>query len=226
MLARIGDLLLAAHLPGAHRRDRLQLGRERSDGCLDPDLVVALAGAPVRDRVAATTARVLDGELGDQWAPERGEQRIAAAVQRVGLDSGCYVLARELLARVHHVAVERSELQRLGADDLVVLARLPQVDGQAHHLRVVGFLDPLEHHARVQSSGVEQQHAVHVLGVGLIGGGPRRESSGGVLAHGGNPIRRRRPQPAPRSDAAAPCRSLTRPRSAVAASAQSWDRSR
>ena len=53
VLARVGDLLLAAHLPAAHRRDDLQLGRERRDRRLDADLVVALAGAAVGDRVAA-----------------------------------------------------------------------------------------------------------------------------------------------------------------------------
>ena len=53
VLARVGDLLLAAHLPGAHRRDRLQLRRQGRDRRLDPHLVVALAGAAVGDRVAA-----------------------------------------------------------------------------------------------------------------------------------------------------------------------------
>ena len=53
VLARVGDLLLAAHRPLAHRRDHLQLGRERRDRAVDPDLVVALAGAAVGDRVAA-----------------------------------------------------------------------------------------------------------------------------------------------------------------------------
>ncbi len=86
VLARVGDLLLAAHLPGAHRRDHLQLGRERRDRRLDAHLVVALAGAAVRDRVAAALARVLDRQLRDQRAPERREQRVAAAVERVGLD--------------------------------------------------------------------------------------------------------------------------------------------
>ena len=53
VLARVRDLLVAAHRPRAHRRDHLQLGRERGDGALDPHLVVALAGAAVGDRVAA-----------------------------------------------------------------------------------------------------------------------------------------------------------------------------
>ena len=86
VLAGVGDLLLAAHLPGAHRGDRPQLRRQRRDRRLDPHLVVALAGAAVGDRVAAGAARVLDRELGDQRPAERGEERVAAAVEGVGLD--------------------------------------------------------------------------------------------------------------------------------------------
>ena len=128
-------------------------------------------------------ARVLDGELRDQRPAERGEQRVAAAVERVGLDRRRDVLARELLARVDDVAVERAEPQRLALDHLVVLAGLAEVDGQADHLGVVGVLDPLQHHARVEAAGVEQQHAVDVLGVGLVAGGARK--CGRVLgAHG------------------------------------------
>ena len=57
VLARVRDLLLAPHPPLAHRRDHLQLGPERRDRRLDPHLVVALAGAAVRDRVAAGRRR-------------------------------------------------------------------------------------------------------------------------------------------------------------------------
>jgi hypothetical protein len=183
VLAGVGDLLLAAHLPGAHRRDHLQLGRERGDRRLDPHLVVALAGAPVGDRVAAARARLIDGELGDQRTPERGEQRIAAAVQGVGPDRRGQVVARELLPRVHHVALERAEAHGLVAHQLVVLPRLPEVDRQAHHLRVVGVLDPLQHHARVQAPRVQQQHPLDVLGISLVGGAARG-GYGVLAAHG------------------------------------------
>ena len=66
VLARVGDLLVAAHLPVADRRDDLQLGRQRRDRAVDAHLVVALAGAAVGDRVAAGLARDVDGDLGDQ----------------------------------------------------------------------------------------------------------------------------------------------------------------
>ena len=159
VLARVLDLGVAAHLPGAHGRDHLQLGRQRGDRGLDADLVVALAGAAVGDGVAAGPACVLDRELGDQRAAERGEERVAVAVVGVGLDGRRQVVARELLARVDHVAVQRAEVHRLALDDLVVLPRLAEVDGQRDDLCLVLVLDPLEHHARVQAAAVEQQHA-------------------------------------------------------------------
>ena len=168
VLARVGDLLVAAHRPRAHRRDHLQLRRERRDRALDPHLVVALAGAAVGDRVAARLARVLDRELGDQRPAERGEQRVAVAVVGVRLDRRQHVLARELLARVDDVAVERAELQRLALDDVVVLARLAEVDGERDDLGLVLVLDPLEHHARVEAARVEQQHAPDLAGLGQV----------------------------------------------------------
>ena len=94
VLARVGDLLLAAHLPLAHRRQHLELGVEGGDRAVDPHLVVALAGAAVGDRVAAGRARVLDRELRDQRPGERGEQRVAAAVERVRPDRRQHVVAR------------------------------------------------------------------------------------------------------------------------------------
>ena len=106
--------------------------------------------------------------------PERGEQRVTVAVVGVRLDRREHVLARELLARVHHVRLERPEPQRLALDDLVVLARLPEVDGQRDHLGVVLVLDPLEHHARVEATGVQEQDSADLAGLGQIGRHARR----------------------------------------------------
>ena len=76
--------------------------------------------------------------------------------------AGSDVLVRELLARVDDVALDRADLARLALDHVVVLARLAEVDGQRDDLGVVALLDPLQHHARVEAAGVEQQHAVDV----------------------------------------------------------------
>ena len=207
VLARVGDLLVAAHRPRAHGGDHLQLGGERRDGALDAHLVVALAGAAVGDRVAAGLARVLDRELGDQRAAERGEERVAVAVVGVGLDRGQHVVAHELLARVDDVAVERAELERLALDDLVVLPGLAEVDGERDDLGLVLVLDPLEHHAGVQAAAVEQQHAADLAGLGQVAGDPRGVGvcdtvdfcvGGGIarlVAHGRDSLERRRLRP-------------------------------
>ena len=70
------DLLLArqAHAH-AHRRDDLQLGVERADRDVEADLVVALAGAAVGDRVGALALRDLDQQLGDERPGERRGER-------------------------------------------------------------------------------------------------------------------------------------------------------
>ena len=116
-------------------------------------------------------ARVLDRELGDQRPAERGEERVAVAVDGVGLDRRGEELGGEALAGVDHVALDGAELQRLGLDHPVVLARLAEVDGEADDLGLVGVLDPLQHHAGVEPARVEQQDAVDLRGVGLVAGG-------------------------------------------------------
>src|SRR5205823_6566238 len=83
VLAGVRDLLLPAHLPTPHGGDHAQVGVERRDGRLDPDLVVALAGAAMGDGVASRLARLLHRELGDQRPAQRREERIAAAVEGV-----------------------------------------------------------------------------------------------------------------------------------------------
>ena len=129
-------------------------GAAAEHGGLDPHLVVALARAAVGDRVAAVAPGVLDGELGDQRAAERREQRVGKAVDRVRLDGRCDEVAGELLARVDDLRGDRPELHRLAPDDVVVLAGLAEVDREGDDLGVVLVLDPLEHHARVQAPGV------------------------------------------------------------------------
>jgi hypothetical protein len=69
----------------------------------------------------------------------------------------------------------------LAADDLVVLPRLPEVDGQGDDLGLVLVLDPLEHHARVQAAGVEEEDAAHLTGLGEIGGDAGRLGVGDAV---------------------------------------------
>ena len=134
----------------------------------------------MRDRVAAGLPRLLDGQLADQRAPERGKKRIAATVERVRLDRGKHVIVRELMSRVDDQAVEGPEAKRLLLDDLEVLPRLAEIDGEGDDLRGVLVLDPLEHHGGVETTGIEEQHATDLLRTGLIGGRHRSGRSAAI----------------------------------------------
>src|SRR5207244_8305227 len=108
---------------------------------------------------------------------------------RVRLDRGKHVIVRELMSRVDDQAVEGPEAKRLLLDDLEVLPRLAEIDGEGDDLRGVLVLDPLEHHRCVETAGIEEQHATDLLRTGLIGGRHRSGRTGArdclVVALGG-----------------------------------------
>ena len=78
--------MVRSHSPLAHGRDDLELGVERADAGLKAHLVVALAGAAVRDVLGAVLVRDVHEVLGDQRAGQRGKQRVDALVLAVGPD--------------------------------------------------------------------------------------------------------------------------------------------
>ena len=177
VLLRVGDLLVAAHLPLAHRGDHLQVGRQRRDRRLDAHLVVPLAGAAVGDRVGPVLAGRVAGQLRQQGAAEGGEERIAPLVAAVRPDRRGHVVAGELLLGVHDEALHRPQVERLPAHGVEVVVRLPEVDAQGHDLGVVLVLDPLEHHRRVQAARVQEHHAVHLVGLREVA----RDGRGGAV---------------------------------------------
>ena len=67
------------------------------DGDVEADLVVALAGAAVGDRVGALSLGDLDQELGDERPGERRGQRVDALVERVGLEGRVAEVGDEVL---------------------------------------------------------------------------------------------------------------------------------
>ena len=175
VLAAVLEFFLAADLPGTHRGDHLQLRIQRGDGSLEADLVVALAGAAVGERVAAVLGGNLDSELSDQRPAQRGEQGVTAAVESVCLDRRQYEVLGELLAGVDHHRLNGAHRLRLVENRVVVLARLAEIDGQGHDLGVIGLLDPMQHHARVETARVEQHDTVDFFRAGLVGGDRTRK---------------------------------------------------
>ena len=88
-----------AHAPVARRRNQLQRRIERADRDVEADLIVALAGAAVRDASAPSIRAISTRCLRDQRTPERGGQRVARPRRSHGLQRRQDVVARELLAQ-------------------------------------------------------------------------------------------------------------------------------
>ena len=78
--------VVAGEAPHPHRREHVEVGRERAHRHLEAHLVVALAGAAVRDGVGAELAGREHEVRGDDRARQRGDERVLALVERVGVD--------------------------------------------------------------------------------------------------------------------------------------------
>ena len=92
---RVLDLLVARPDPVAQRRDHAQARVVRLERELEAQLVVALAGAAVHDRLGAELGGDLCDRLCDHRPRERRDERVLALVERVRLDRTGALLLRE-----------------------------------------------------------------------------------------------------------------------------------
>ena len=111
VLGGVLELLGPRPLPFAHRGDDLEVGRERLERHVEPDLVVPLAGAAVRDRGRAMLPRDADHELGDQRTPEGRRQRVFPLVKGTGRQRRKHEVVDEQVARVFGDRVDRAGLR-------------------------------------------------------------------------------------------------------------------
>ena len=133
---------------------------QRAGRDIEPNLVVALAAAAVRDRRGPLHPRDLDQPLGDERPGERGRQRIAILVQRAGLERRQDVVAGELLACIDHVRADGAERQRALAD-VRELAPLPEVERDGDDLGAVLLRQPPDRHRGVEPAGIRQDNSFH-----------------------------------------------------------------
>ena len=155
---RVVDQVGAAlEIPVAPRGDDLQVGRERGEGQLEADLVVALAGGAVGDGVGLFQARDVDHALGDERTRDAGAEEILVLVKRVGADHREDEVAREFLGQVVDVALGRAGLERLLVEALEFLF-LADVGAERDDLRVIFFLQPRQNDGGVQTSRVSDDN--------------------------------------------------------------------
>src|SRR5690606_18378848 len=143
----------------ADRCDDLEVGRKSTETDLETDLVIALAGAAVRDDGAAVLTGGLNDVLDDQRAADGRHQRVAVHVQGVGLDGGQAVLVGELVLGVDDDRLDGPAVEGTLTHDLHVLAALSEVDGDGDDLLAGLLADPADGNGGVQPARVGEYDA-------------------------------------------------------------------
>ena len=147
-------LLARLELPLAHRSEHLEVGIERCDAHLEAHLVVALAGAAVRDVLRLVAVRLFDEVLDDDRPAHRREERVLVLVERVG---------RSALARNSSTYSSRTSLTMDSTAPIVSAfwrtnsrswRSWPDVDRERDDVDVVVLLQPLDGDRGVQTAGV------------------------------------------------------------------------
>ncbi len=127
---------------------------------VEADLVVALAGAAVGDRVGALALGDLDEELRDQRPGERRRQRIGALVQRVGLQMRPDEVGHEPFARVDDVGA-RGAGRHGPILDAGPERAAAEVDREGHDLDAELLLEPGDGDRGVETTRIREDDLVH-----------------------------------------------------------------
>src|SRR3954453_2095494 len=128
-------------VPLAPRRDDIQLRRERLIGELETNLIVALAGAAVREGVAAGGERDLDLLARDQRARGGRAEEVVLLVNRSGFQNGKEEGARKLFLRIDEMEVARAGAIRLLREPGRLFG-LADIDGHGDDFAAVIFFEP------------------------------------------------------------------------------------
>ncbi len=160
MLTGECDGLLAGPGIVTDGRDDLQVGSEGTETDLETNLVVALAGAAVRDDGPAVLTSGLHDVLDDQRAADGGHQRVAVHVQSVGLHGRQAVLGCELVLGIDDDGFDSAAVEGALTDDLHVLAALAEIDGDGDDLLAGLLADPTDGNGGVQPARVGEYDAI------------------------------------------------------------------
>ena len=133
MFGRVLELVVAVHAPFSDRSHDLQVRRESRRRDVEAHLVVALAGAPMRDGLRTLAARDLHHHRRDQRPAQRGRERIFLLVDSASLQRRPDEHLEEGKASIGDVSRGRARLQRPSLDRVQVLF-LAEVDGERDHV--------------------------------------------------------------------------------------------
>ena len=159
---RILDLLLTAvQFPETPRSDDVHLRCKCMNSQLETNLIVALAGAAVADRVSAFLQRDINNTLCDDRTSERGAQQVLL-VGCACLHGRDDVVVHELFGQILDVQLGSAGLERLLLQT-VQLSTLTDVAGNRDDLAAVMLLEPRDEHRSIQTARISQNYLVIFL---------------------------------------------------------------
>ena len=149
--ATSGELFAEAFLaPGG---DDFHLRGEAGSAQFETNLVIALAGGPVGHGIRTLLEGDVQHSLRDTGTGDGGAEKIAALVDRIGLEHGEDVIAGEFLPHVADKALTGPGVEGLFLK-AVQFFSLANVRAEGNHIRVIGLLQPGQQDGGVQSSGI------------------------------------------------------------------------
>ena len=137
-------------------------GAKRMDGQLEANLIVALAGAAVADRVCAFLERNIYDALCDDRAREGSTEQILALIGCACLDGRNDIVVNKFLGQILDVQLGSAGLERLLLQT-VQLSTLTDVAGNRDDLAAVMLLEPRDEYRSIQTAGICQNNFVIFL---------------------------------------------------------------
>ena len=135
-----------------HGRDDLQFRREGFGGELETDLIVAFAGAAVRDGIGAEFFGELHLALREKRARERCAQKIFMFVHGSGAQRGPDVTGDEFLAQIFDVGGAGAGGQSFFSRRFQIFLLAEVADHGDHFAAGIGLLEPGNNDGGVQTS--------------------------------------------------------------------------
>ena len=154
----VGDRFLPAHAPFPGRGQHLEFGSQGANGHIEPNLVVALAGAAVGHGISSHLAGHLHQATGNQGPGQGGGEGVTALIESVGADRGKGELSDERFDQVTHDRLAGTGIEGLAADRLKLIP-LAQVRGEGDHLVHTPLLQEVrDADTGVDTAGIGKHH--------------------------------------------------------------------
>ena len=153
LLGVIETIFARFQIPLPPGRDHFQFRRDGLVGKFKADLIIALAGAAMRDRVCAFAQRNFHLVLGDHWPSERSSEQILVLVDCARLERRKYVTGEKFLAQVFDDHLAGAGVIGLLHDCFDVIF-LPDIADHGNDVVVVILFQPRNDDGGIESTGI------------------------------------------------------------------------